>query len=182
MSDTKILTREQQRMNTLCVELMFHNHITVMIEKEILVSGEDGYPERIEFDITGSWLCGVGGGDYQLEGYDKDYDDWQWVSDTSERKWANAPMLLKEIKDRWRDDDTYEIDCLDDEDDTFYRIIDFGLKYNSVRGWDLRLQLVREEFVTCCVSEETIKKSDALYNSSHDCWISRDFYEGFEEV
>lgn len=173
--------KTKQRMNDLSIELMFSTLIKGMIEKEILVSGEDGYPERIEFDIQESWLCGVGGGDYQLEGYDKDYDDWQWATDTSERKWKNAPPLLKHINDRYRDDDTYEIDCLDD-DDTFYRIIDYGLKYHFIRGWDLRLQLKREEFVECCVSEESIRKCDALYNSSHDCWISRDFYEGFDEV
>ena len=171
----------KQRMNDLSIELMFSTLITDKIEKEILTSGEDGYPDRIEFDIQESWLCGVGGGDYQLEGYDKDYDDWQWASDTSERKWANAPPLLKEIRNRYRDDDTYEIDCLD-EDDTTYRIMDFGLKHHFIRGWDLRLQLKREEYVECCVSEEIIRKCDALYNSSHDCWISRDFYEGFEEV
>jgi hypothetical protein len=171
----------KQLMNHLSIELMFSTLITDKIEKEIIISGEDGYPDRIEFDIQESWLCGVGGGDYELEGYDKDYDDWQWATDTSERKWANAPPLLKIINDRYRDDDTYEIDCLD-EDDTTYRIIDYGLKYHFHRGWDLRLQLKREEYVECCVSEETIRKCDALYNSSHDCWISRDFYEGFEEV
>ncbi len=177
MSDTKT----KQRMNDLSIELMFSTLITDKIEKEILVSGEDGYPERIEFDIKESWLCGVGGGDYELEGYDVNAtDDWQWATDTSERKWANAPPLLKIINERYRDDDTYEIDCLDDEDDTFYRIMDFGLKRNFIRGWDLRLQLKREEFVICCVSEETIKKSDALYNSSHDYWIGRDIYEGFD--
>ena len=47
MSDTKT----KQRMNDLSIELMFSTLITDKIEKEILVSGEDGYPERIEFDI-----------------------------------------------------------------------------------------------------------------------------------
>ena len=175
MSDTK------QRMNDLSVELMFRSLICDKIDKEIITSGEDGYPERIEFDIRESWLCGVGGGDYELEGYDKDYDDWQWATDTSERKFRNAPPLLRCIYERYRDDDMYEIECLD-EDDTHYRIIDFGLKRNSIRGWDLRLQLKRDEIVECCVSGESIRKSDALYNYQHDCWISRDFYEGFDEV
>ena len=174
MSDTK------QRMNDLSVELMFSSLIRGKIEKEIITSGEDGYPERIEFDISESWLCGVGGGDYEIEGYDKDYDDWQWATDTSLRKFRNAPPLLRCIYERYRDDDMYEIYCLDD--DTHYRIIDFGLKRNSIRGWDLRLQFKREEYVECCISGETISKSDALYNSSHDCWISRDYYEGFDEV
>lgn len=180
MSDNKT----KQRMNDLSIELMFSDLIKGKIEKEILVSGEDGYPDRIEFDIEESWLCGVGGGDYELEGYDKDYDDWQWASAgwSDTRKWGHYPRLLKIIHDRWKDDDTYEIDCLDDEDDTFYRIIDYGLKRNFIRGWDLRLQLKREEFVECCVSGESIRKSDALYNSSLDSWISREYYEGFDEV
>jgi len=181
-NNAKLMTREQTRINNVSLELMFSYLIKGKIEKEIITSGEDGYPEEIEFDIEESWLCGVGGGDYELEGYDKRYDDWQWATDTSERKWANAPPLLKIINERYRDDDMYEIDILDGEDDTSYRISDFGLKYHFHRGWDLRVQLKRDEMVQCCVSEESIRKSDALYNSSHDCWISRDFYEGFDEV
>jgi hypothetical protein len=173
--------RDQTRINDISVELMFSTVIKGEIEKEIITSGEDGYPQEIVFDIEESWLCGVGGGDYKLEGYDKDYDDWQWGTDTSERKWANAPPLLKIINQRYRDDDYYEIDCLDDED-AYYRIIDFGLKYNSVRGWDLRVQLKLDEMVQCCISGEECRKSDCLYNSTLDCWIYRENYEGFDEV
>jgi len=171
----------KQRMNDLSIELMFSSLIKGKIEKEILTSGEDGYPDYIEFEIEESWLCGVGGGNNDIEGYDKKYDDWQWVG-TGTFHNEKSPMLLKCIYDRWRGSDNYEIDILDGEDDTPYGISDFGLKYNFHRGWDLKLQLKREDYVECCVSGDIIRKSDALYNSSLDSWINREYYEGFEQV
>ena len=178
-NNAKPMTREQTRMNDISVELMFSAIMIGKIEKEIITSGEDGYPEEIQFDIEESWLCGVGGGDYKLE-YDVNYDDWQWATGDGDSKWANAPPLLKTIYERYRDDDYYEIECLDD--DAYYRISEFALKYNSVRGWDLRVQLKRDEMVQCCISGEDCRKSDCLYNSNNDCWVYKEIYEGFDEV
>jgi len=61
-NNAKQMTREQTRINNVSLELMFSYLIKGKIEKEIITSGEDGYPEEIEFDIEESWLCGVGGG------------------------------------------------------------------------------------------------------------------------
>jgi hypothetical protein len=179
-NNAKPMTREQTRMNDISVELMFSAIMIGKIEKEIDKSGEEGYPEEIQFDIKESWLCGVGGSDTTIEGYYKNYDDWQWATDTTERKWENAPPLLKTINQRYRDDDYYEIDCLND--DAYYRISDFGLRYDFHRGWDLRVQLKLDEMVTCCISGEDCRKSDCLYNSNNDCWVYKEIYQGFEEV
>jgi len=161
-----------KKLNENGVSLLFSAYIKELIKYKEMRWDCGEY--TTEFIISGSFLMTVGGhiGDV-IQGFDPDYDDWQWHPDTH----GNAPPLFQEISDRFDDDDHWE---LDGQGGVEYLIKDWAVKLNKMtKNWDLKLQISREEQVECELTGNEYKKSDCYYNSDLDIYIHEDVYNSF---